>query len=103
MVLQTEQANLPVGAAKRLAPVEDRLPVMQHASSRIHGERRVGDDARVVPALPLVVLHHEHVVGEDRSERQRLIGRGLFGRGGAGDGDLGHFFARAFWVGRWSG
>ena len=96
MVFQTKQADLPIGAAERLTAIENRLTVMQHASGRVHGERRIRDDARIVPALPFMIFHHEHVVGEDRPERQSVIGRRLLGRRGAGDGDLGHFFTRAF-------
>ena len=86
-----EQAYLAVMASERLEAVEDRLAVMQDAGGGIQDERRVGDDARVVPALPFLIVHQEHVVGEDLAERQRVIGGGLLGRGGQGDRDVCHW------------
>ena len=70
VVRQAEQPHAAVLAAERLQPVEDRLAVVQHAGGRIQGERPVGHDARIVPAFALVVVHQEHVVGEDACRRR---------------------------------
>ena len=88
VVAGAEQADLAVGAAERLQAVEDRLAVVQDAGGGVQGERRVRLDARIMPALPGLIVHQEHVVGEDFSERQRLIGGGRLGAGGPGNRDL---------------
>ena len=90
MVGQAEQADAAVGAAKCLQPVEDGLAVVQDAAGGVEGERRIGLDTGVVPALPVFVVHQEHVVGEDIPERQGVIGGRLLRRGGPGDRDLVH-------------
>ena len=90
VVGQAEQADLAVAATERLQAVEDRLAVVQDAAGGVQGEWPVRLDAWVMPALPGLVVHQEHVVGEDLSECQRLIGGRLPGVGGAGDRDLVH-------------
>ena len=94
MVRRAKQADLAILAAEGFQAVEDRLAVVQHAGGGIQRERRVWLDAGIVPALPVLVVHQEHVVGEDLSECQRLVGRGLFRRCSPGDRDLVHCGSR---------
>ena len=69
-----KHAHAAVGAAERLQAVENGLAVMQHAGGGVQRERRVRDDARVMPAGARPRIHEEHVVGEDFAELQRVVG-----------------------------
>jgi len=89
VVRQAEQPHAAVLATERLQPVEDRLAIVQHAGGRIQGERPVRHNARIMPALTLMEVHQEHVVGEDAAEGERLIRRMLLRAGSLGDGNLG--------------
>src|SRR2546430_1624173 len=73
VLLGTEEADLAVATAERLEALEQALAVVQHGRGWIHRERTVGLDARVVPALLLLEVHHEHVVGEDVAEGEVLV------------------------------
>ena len=44
--------------------------VMEDHGGGLEGDVAVGDDARIVPALPGVVVHEEHMVGEVSSEAE---------------------------------
>jgi len=54
VLLRSEEADAAVAAAERLETVEHRLGVVQHGRRRVHRERPVRLDARVVPALLLL-------------------------------------------------
>ena len=56
------------GAAIGLQPLENLLRVMEHRGARIHRQRLAGGDPRIVPALPLGVADHRHMIGEDAAE-----------------------------------
>ena len=72
-------------------PFKDLLRVVEHHGSRVQRERAVRDDAGVVPALALGIIHHEHMVGKLLAKAElRLIGGFCFGAGGALDLDLQH-------------
>ncbi len=83
VAIGAEQPDLPVIAAERLEPVEDRLAVVQHRGRGIEAERPVGFDAGVEPAAAFLVVHQEHVVGQHLAETQRIIRRLRLRRGGA--------------------
>src|SRR5262249_57912359 len=53
--------------------VEHRLRVVEHGCRRVHRERSIRLDPRVVPALLLLEVHDEHVIGEDGPERQLAV------------------------------
>ena len=94
VVRQPEQPHATILPAESLHPVEDRLPIVQHAACRIQGKGPIRHNTRIVPSLPFIVLHHEHVVGEHTTERQRLIRRRLFRAGGPRDSNLGQSRSR---------
>ena len=77
VLIGAEQNHLAVGGAVGLHALENLLAVMQAHSSRIQGQGSVGDDARVMPALALVVIHQKHVIGKNVAEAQ-LGGVGRF-------------------------
>ncbi len=73
VLLRPEEPDLAVARAERLEPVEDRLGVVEHRRRRVHRERPVRLDPRIVPALLFLEVHHEHVIGEDGSERELAV------------------------------
>jgi hypothetical protein len=89
MIRQPEQPHAAILTAESLHPVKDRLPVVQHAACRIQGERPIRHDTWLVPPLPLIVFHHEHVVSKHSTEGQCLIRRGLLRARSPGDRNLG--------------
>ena len=86
----TEQLDGAVGGAVSLHALENFLAVMQDLGSGVDLQRTVGDDAGIVPALTLVIVHDEHMIGHVLAEYQS----GSFGlflqSGGTGDLDLLH-------------
>ena len=51
---------------------------MQAHGGRVERNRAVGDNPRVVPALSLVIVHQEHMVGEYFAEAELAFVRRLF-------------------------
>ena len=77
----------PVG----LQALKDLLRVVENHAGRIQGEGLIGDDAGVMPALVRRIVHDEHVVGENLTEAQLALVRGLgLGAGGLGDLNIQH-------------
>ena len=72
-----EELQAAVGAAVALGSFEDGLAVMQDHRSGIHREIAVGNDARVVPADALFIVHQEHMVGKDPAEAEGGLIRGF--------------------------
>ena len=67
------------------------LRIVEHDGSRVQLKGAIGDDAGVMPALALRIIHHEHMVGELFAKAQlALVLRLLLGRSGAGDLDIQH-------------
>ena len=88
---RAEQLDDAVGRAVGLQALEYLLRVVQDVGAGHELNGAVGDYARVVPALALVVIHEEHVVRENLAEAE-LVGRGLFlGGGGSGYFNFFHF------------
>ena len=74
-----------------MSAVKDLLCVVEHHGSGVQFKGAVGDDAGIVPALALGVIHDEHMVGELFAEAElRLIGGLCLGRSRAGDLDIQH-------------
>ena len=80
----TEEVDLAVGGAVGLHALEHHLGVVENAAGGIQADGAVGDDLAVVPALALVVVHDEHVVGEVLAKAQVALIRLGLGMGGAG-------------------
>ena len=78
-----EQLHLTVGATVGLQALEYLGAVVENAGGGGESDGAVGDDAGVVPAVLLGVVHDEHVVGKHSAEAQ-LVGGGQ----GAGMGIL---------------
>ena len=73
--LHAEYAHLAVGTAVGLQTLKDLGAVVEDARGGGEGNGAVGDDAGIMPALGVRVVHNEHVVGEVVAEAQ-LVGRG---------------------------
>lgn len=87
IAVRPEELNGVVHGAIGLHALEDLLCVVEHHAGRIHLEGLIGDDAGIVPALALGVVHQEHMIGEDLAKAQLALVGG-FGLGGCGSGDL---------------
>ena len=91
VALGAEQLHGVVRSAVGFHALKDLLRIVEHDGSRVQRERRVGDDAGVMPAFALRIIHHEHMVGELFAKAQlALVLRLLLGRSGAGDLDIQH-------------
>jgi len=87
-----EQLNLIVAGPIGLHSLEALLSVVKHHGGGIQGDGLIRYDAGIVPALALVIVHDEHMIGEHLAKPQlALIGRLCLGGGGFGDLDLQHF------------
>ena len=51
---------------------------MQAHGGGLQLNRPIGDDARIVPALSKIIVHHEHVIGKNPTKGQRIAGSRLF-------------------------
>ena len=75
----SEQLHRSVRAAVRLQSLEDLRAVMQNACRRRNADRPEGYDARVVPPLPVCIIHQKHMVREYGAEAEPVGGRQLAG------------------------
>ena len=85
-----EQLDGAVCGAVGFQTLEDLLGVMEDLGGWVDLEGGIGDDAGVMPALTLVIVHHKHVVGHILAEDQLGGVRLLLPLLGAGDLDLLH-------------
>ena len=81
VALRTEELNGIVHGTIGLHALKKLLGIVEHHGGGVHGEGGVGDDAGVVPALPVGIVHQEHVVCENLGEAQLALIGGL-GHGG---------------------
>ncbi len=68
-----EHLDLPVGSAVRLEPFEYLGSVVEHGACGIEAEISVGYDARIVPAVLLIIVHDKHMIAENMSEAEILL------------------------------
>ncbi len=95
VAVRAEQLDLVVSRSVGLHALEDLLGIVEHDTGRVQLERRIRNDARVVPADTEVVLHDEHVVREDVTETEfALIGGLRFERRRFFDLDIQHLLSR---------
>ena len=88
ILVRTEELDFALRGAVGLEALEDLLGVVEHHGAGLQLQGAVGDDAGVVPAHALGVVHEEHMVGEIGPEGD-AVHRGLLLRGGGpGDGDV---------------
>ena len=74
----TEELDGAVGGAVGLQAFKDLLGVVEYHGGRLQSDGAVGNDAPVVPALAVGVVHQKHVVGKGSAEHQRGgVGLGL--------------------------
>ena len=91
VAVRAEQLHGVVGSAVGLHALKDLLCVVEHHGSGVQLKGAVGDDAGIVPALALGIIHHKHVVGKFLAEAQLgLVLRLLLGRSGTSDLDIQH-------------
>ena len=70
VVPDAEQLDGAIGGAVGLQALENLLAVVEHLGGGVDLEGAVGDDAGVMPALALVVVDDEHMVGHGLAEHQ---------------------------------
>ena len=91
VALGAEQLHGVVRSAVGLHALKDLLRIVEHHGSGVQFKGAIGDDAGIVPALALRIIHHEHMVGELFAKAQlALVLRLLLRRSGAGDLDIQH-------------
>ena len=90
VAVRAEQLDGIVGSAVCLHALKDLLSVVEHDSSRVQLKGAVGDDAGIVPAFALGVIHHEHMVGELLAKTQIALVRLCLRSSGTGDLDIQH-------------
>ena len=66
-----EQGYAPIRLAEGLHAFENGLSIVQGHRGRTHGDVRVRLDGAGLP-LPILEIHHEHVIREDASEGKIL-------------------------------
>ena len=71
-------------------PFEECTFIVQHLGGGVDLQGAIGDDAGIVPALALVIVHDEHMVGHVLAKDQSGGVRLFLQFGGAGDFDLFH-------------
>ena len=78
-----EELHPAVGGAVGLHALKNLLGVVEHHGGGLQSNGAIGDDAPIVPALALGVVHDKHMVGEGAPKHQGIRVRlGL--PGGAG-------------------
>ena len=87
VAIGTEQLDSTVGGAVCLHALKNFLRIVEHHSGGVQRQRRIGHNARVMPALAGGVIHQEHMVGEDLAKAELALIGGL-GLGGSGAGEL---------------
>ena len=88
IVQRAEEIDLPVSRAVGLHALENLLRIVQRHDGGLQGDGAVGDDAGVMPALAVGIIHEEHMVREKAAERDPVHGRFLLGGRGTGDLDI---------------
>ena len=91
VAVRAEQLDLTLSGAIGLHTLEALLSIVEHHGGGIQGDGGIGDDPGIMPALALVIVHDEHVIGENFAEPQLALVGGLgLGRRGLGDLDIQH-------------
>ena len=86
-----EQLDSAVGGAVSLQALEDLLRIVQDLGGGVNLQGAVRNDAGIVPALALVIVHNKHMVRHALAEHQGG-GSGLFlQHRGAGNFDIYHW------------
>ena len=89
VLLGPEEQDAAVLGAVGLHALEGLLGVVEDGGGGAQGDGTVGNDAGVMPADAPVVVHEQHVVGEDGAEAQlRALGGLFLGVRGFGDGNV---------------
>ena len=93
VAVRAEQLYLVIRGAVRLQTLKALLSVVKHRGRGVQGNRSVGDDSGIVPALTFVIVHDEHMIRKDLSKAQRtgVSGNRLF-HSGTGDRNVQHKF-----------
>jgi len=69
---RTEQVDGTIFALISFKTFKYSLTIVEYHSRRLDLKRTIRNDPRIDPSLTFNIVHDEHVVGEDVSERQRL-------------------------------
>ena len=101
VAVRAEQLHGVVGGAVGFHALKDLLCVVEHHGSGVQFKGAVGDDAGIVPALALGVVHNEHMVGELLAKTQlRLVLRLFLRAGSTSDLDVQHDKFPSFLISR---
>ena len=72
--VRAEQLYLALGGSVCLQTLKALLCIVEHQCGGIQYQRLIGDNAGVMPALALVIIHDEHMVRKDMAEAQSAGG-----------------------------
>ena len=81
VLCRAEELHRALRRAVGLEALKNLLRVVEHVGAGHKLDGSIGDYARVVPTLPRVIVHEEHVVGEYLAEAE-LVARDFLLRGG---------------------
>ena len=99
VAIRAEQLNGVIRGAVSLHALKNLLRIVEHHRGRVQREGCIGDDAGIVPALALGIIHHKHVVGKFLTEAQLGLVLGLLlGRSGTSDLDIQHDIFPSFLI-----
>ena len=90
VVQGAEQLDGAVSGAVSLQALKDLLSIVEHLGGGVNGQRAIGHDAGIMPALTGIIVHDEHMVGHSLAEHQGGGVGLLLERLGASDLDLFH-------------
>ena len=76
---RAEKLHAAVRTAVGLEPLKHLSAVVQHARGGRHADRPEGDDARIVPAVGIGIVHEKHMIGKIFSEAELIRFRQLSG------------------------
>lgn len=99
VAIRAEQLNGVIRGAVSLHALKDLLRIVEHHRGRVQREGCIRDDAGIVPALALGIIHHKHVVGKFLAEAQLGLVLGLLlGRSGTSDLNIQHDIFPSFLI-----
>ena len=77
VLLGAEHADFALIVLERLQPLEDALRIVEHRRGEVERDRAVRLDDRFFP-LAVLILHRQHIVGEDLAEPELALVDGFF-------------------------
>ena len=72
---RAEQQNLSLVTTVGFQSFKNLLAIVEAFGKRIQFDRAIGNNAGIMPALPLVIIHDKHVVGKNFAKTERRARR----------------------------